>query len=394
MSQEGRGTFSGRIPTDLSQIPGFTVEEYDAERERMTLNMGPQHPSTHGVLRVIVEFDGERVVQAQPDVGYLHRNWEKIAEGWSYPKLIPFADRNDYLAPITNEFVLCLAIERLLGVEVPERAEYIRVILAEINRIASHLLWFGTFALDLGAVSPFLYTFREREMAYDIFEACAGARLLPGYFRIGGLRNDVPANFAEMVTGFCDQVEKNGWPSYYDLLFENAIFERRTRGIGRLSAEEAIAWGASGPVLRGSGVNWDLRRNEPYSVYDRFDFEVCVEPDGDCYARAKVRLREIRESIRIIRQALEQLPDGPVMGKVPKVIKVPKGDIYTRVESPRGEVGVYLVADGGTNPYRVKWRAPSFVHLQLLPELTRGGLVGDIVANIGSIDIVLGEVDR
>ena len=368
----------------------------DLQREReLLLNVGPQHPSTHGVLRVIAKLNGETIVTAQPDIGYLHRCFEKLAESKSYPMVMPYTDRTDYLGAITNEWVYALAVEKLLGVEVPERAEYIRVIAAEMQRVCSHLLWFGTFALDLGAVTPFLYAFRERETLYDLYEQLTGARLLYNYLRIGGVRNDMPNGFVEKLVDLLDFLEKKAFNEYRVLLTGNRIFEVRTLNVGELSSQDAIAWGASGPVLRGSGVKWDLRRDAPYSVYDRFDFEVPVGKDpGDVYDRYAMRMREMEESVKIIRQALQQLPTGEIMGKVPKIIKPPKGEVYTRVEAPRGEVGCYLISDGTTNPYRLHWRSPCYTHLQLIPLLSPGFKVADLVAIIGSIDIVLGEVDR
>lgn len=362
------------------------------ERE-MVLNMGPQHPSTHGVLRVMLKLDGEVIVEAQPDIGYLHRCFEKLAEDWSYPQVVPLTDRNDYLAAMTNELVYVMAVEKLLGIEVPERAKYIRVIMAELQRICSHLLWWATFALDLGALTPFFYGFREREMTYDLFEMVTGGRLLYSYMRIGGVRNDLPDRFTQKTLEFLDWLEKMLW-EYDRLLTRNRIFEHRTIGVAPLSAADAIAYGASGPVLRGSGVPRDLRKVEPYLVYDRFDFEIPVGRNGDCYDRYIVRMKEIEESAKIIRQALESIPDGEVLAKVPRQLKPPAGEVYVRIESPRGEVGAYLISDGSQKPYRLKWRAPSFAHLELIPLLGPGLLIADMVVLIGSIDIILGEVDR
>jgi NADH-quinone oxidoreductase subunit D len=380
-------------PETLEEALRRRVEQ-EGDRKRMTINFGPQHPSTHGVLRVLLTVDGETIVDAQPDIGYLHRNWEKIVEGWTYPMVIPFSDRNDYLAAICNEQAVTQAIERLMGVEVPERAQILRLIVFELQRIASHLLWYGTFGLDTGATTPFLLAFRDREYIYSLFEEITGARLLYNYLRIGGLRNDVPDAWLKKLEQFLDRLERESWPEFMDLLIYNEIFIRRTRGVGVIPADVAVAYGASGPVLRGSGVRWDLRKADPFLPYDRFQFDIPVGTRGDAYDRALVRMHEIVESIRIIRQALAQLPDGPVMAKLPRVIRPPKGHVYSRVESPRGEVGVYLISDGGPKPYRIKWRAPSFVHLQLLPVMARGHLVADLVVLIGSIDIVLGEVDR
>lgn len=364
------------------------------EKTLMTLNLGPQHPSTHGVLRVIVTLDGETVVDAQPDIGYLHRNWEKIVESWSLPGLLPFSDRNDYLAAIANEVAVADAIERLAEIEVPPRAQYLRVLFLELQRILSHLLWYGAFGMDLGAFTPFLYGWRDREWGYTLMEKATGARMLYGYLRLGGLRNDVSDEWLKELESYLDFMEREAWPEYMKLLIENEIFLVRTQGVGVVSAEEAIAWGASGPVLRGSGVKWDLRKNRPFLVYDQLEFDVPVGKNGDCYDRAMVRMLEIRESIRIIRQVLQKLPDGPVLGKVRPTVRPRVGAYYSRIESPRGEVGVYFVSDGKAQPYRVKWRAPSFCHLQLVPLMARGARVQDLIAALGSLDIVMGEVDR
>ena len=369
-------------------------EELEGERRRMLINFGPQHPSTHGVLRVLLTVEGETILDAQPDIGYLHRNWEKIVEGWTYPMVIPFSDRNDYLAAICNEQAVVGAMEKLLEIEVPERAQYLRVLVFELQRLTSHLLWYGAFGLDIGATTPFLHAFRDRERCYSLFEEITGARLLYNYLRIGGLRNDVPDSWLEKLSRFLDDFERNSYPAYWDLLINNEIFIRRTKGVGVITPEQAIAYGASGPVLRGSGIKWDLRRADPFLPYDKFEFDIPVGENGDAYDRAVVRMKEMLESIKIMRQVMNRLPDGPVMGKVPRVIRPPKGQVYNRVESPRGEVGVYLISDGKPNPYRIKWRSPCFTHLMLLPEMSRGHLVADLVICIGSLDIVLGEVDR
>lgn len=364
------------------------------ERE-ITLNMGPQHPSTHGVLRLVAKLDGETVVQAKPDIGYLHRCFEKLSEQKTYPQVITFTDRTDYLSAMTNEWAFVLGIEKLLGIQVPERAEYMRVIVAELQRIASHLIWFGTFALDLGAATPFIYAFREREVTYDLFEAISGGRLLYNYFRIGGLRNDFPTGWTDKVLEFLDYMETKALPEYYNLFTGNRIVEVRTQGIGVLKPEDAIAFGASGPVLRGSGVDWDLRRDMPYGYYHKFDWQVITEKSGDVWARYMVRMREMEQSIRIVRQAIQGLPEGEFLGKVPKILKPPKdAEVYVRHEGSRGEVGVYLISDGTTSPYRCHWRSPAFVHLQLIEHLSPGYKIADLVAILGSIDIVLGEVDR
>jgi NADH-quinone oxidoreductase subunit D len=364
------------------------------ERKLMTINMGPQHPSTHGVLRLIVTLDGEVVVKVVPDIGYLHRNFEKIVEGWAYPGIVPFSDRNDYLGAITNEIAVCLAVEKLAEIEVPPRAVHLRVLFAELQRIISHVLFVGTFGMDLGAFTPFLYAFREREMGYTLMEKATGARMLYAYNRLGGLRNDVSEDWLREVEQYLDYLERQAWPEYMGLLIENEIYRERTIGVGRITQEQAIAWGASGPMLRATGVAWDLRKAAPYLCYDRFEFDVPVGQNGDTYDSAMVRMLEIKESARIIRQVLRALPDGPVLGKVRPNVRPRPGDVYSRVESPRGEVGVYLVSDGGGKPYRLKWRAPSFCHLQMLPTMCEGWKVADMIASVGSTDVIMGEVDR
>lgn len=365
----------------------------ETRSEDLFINMGPQHPSTHGVLRVLATFDGEVVRSAKADVGYLHRCFEKIAEKRQLFQVIPYTDRTDYLAAITNELCFVMAVEKLLDIEVPMRAQYIRFIMSELQRIASHLLFFGTFALDLGAVSVFLYAWRERERVLDIFESVTGARLLYNYLRIGGVRNDVFDGFETTVENFLSDLEKR-LREYHDILTGNRIFEARTQGVGVVSAADAIRYGASGPVLRASGVKYDIRKAEPYLLYDRYDFDVPVRSEGDCYARYMVRMDEIEESIKLIRQALPDMPIGDkIIGDVPRRIKL-GGDTYARVDSPRGEVACYLVGDGTDQAYRVKWRSPCFVHLQMIELMSKGRLVADLVASIGSLDIVMGEVDR
>lgn len=360
--------------------------------EELLINMGPQHPSTHGVLRVMARLDGERIVDAWGDIGYLHRCFEKIAEKRTLGQVIPYTDRTDYLSAISQELAFVLAVEKLLGVEVPERAQYIRFILNELQRIASHLLWFGAFSLDLGATTAFLYAWREREKLLDIFEAVTGARMLYNFIRIGGVRNDVFPGFTEAVSRFLDDLERK-LDEYHKLITGNPIFESRTKGVGVLSAEDAIAYGASGPVLRASGVAYDIRKADPYLVYDRYDFHIPIGTNGDCYDRYIVRMQEFPESMKLVRYGLRDMPRGDLMGNVPRRIRL-EGDTYARVESPRGEVGCYIVGNGTDVAHRVKWRAPGFVHLQLLGTLCRGHLIADMVANIGSLDIVMGEVDR
>lgn len=377
------------------QVPSLTEESPTPElrTEEMMVNMGPQHPSTHGVLRAVVTIDGERVVDVDSDVGYLHRCFEKISEKLTYQQIIPYTDRTDYLAGMTNELALVLTVEKALGLEVPRRAQFIRTVMSELQRIHSHLIWFGTFGLDLGATTPFLYAFRDRETISDLFEEVTGARMMYNYMRVGGVRNDITAPWVKKVRDFLKQFPA-ALREYDDLLTGNPILKARTRGVGKIDAQTAVAYGASGPVLRASGVPYDLRKHDPYLVYDEMDFDVAWASEGDVLARYQVRLEEIRQSIRILEQALEGLPEGEFLGKAPRIVKLPPGHYYGRVEGPRGEVGCYIVSDGDRKPYRLHWRAPSFVHLQLLPAMAKGHLMGDMVAIIGSIDIVMGEVDR
>jgi NADH-quinone oxidoreductase subunit D len=363
------------------------------DADELVINMGPQHPATHGVLRVKLKLDGERVIGTECIIGYLHRGVEKIAENRTYLQFAPYVDRMDYVAAVTNGMGYCEAVEKLLGVELPERARYTRMILAELQRIASHLLWLGTHALDLGAMTPVFYTFREREEILKIFENYCGARLTTHAFRIGGLQYDLYDGFEKDVIKFCDY-----FPSMVDeyetLLTTNRIWMERTKGVGVLTAEDAIALAVSGPVLRGSGVKWDLRKAQPYEAYDKVEFEVPVGERGDTYDRYIVRIKEMHQSVRIIRQCVERIAPGPIFGKVGKVIKPPVGEIYHSIEAPKGELGYFVVSDGTTHPYRVRVRPPSFVNLQALDLMARGHLIADIVAIIGTIDIVLGEVDR
>jgi NADH-quinone oxidoreductase subunit D len=359
----------------------------------MTLNMGPQHPSTHGVLRLIVELDGEIVRTCRPVIGYLHRGLEKMFEARPYRQNVPFTDRLDYLASLNCNLAMSQAIERIGGVAVPERAQYLRVLLCELNRIASHLVFLGTFATDIGATSVFLYSFREREKALDLLEAMTGARLTYNWIRAGGVPTDLPDGFDGALRGFLREflaaLKEND-----RLLTGNRIFRARCEGIGILSREMAIAYGASGPVARGSGIDYDIRRIAPYDVYDRMDFDVPVYGEGDCMARYRVRIDEMRQSARIIEQCLRDMPPGEIMTKIPKVFKPPVGEAYSRTESPRGELSMYVVSDGTTNPARLHVRAPSFVHLSLLPAMMPGLKIADLVAILGSLDTVLGEVDR
>lgn len=388
------------------------------ETEHMVLNMGPQHPSTHGVLRLVLELDGEEIVNVIPDVGYLHRGMEKLAESKGYHRFIPFTDRLDYLSPMANNTALVLAVEKLIGVEVPDRAQYLRVILCELARISSHLLWLGTSALDIGAMSAFLYTFRERETIYDIFEEVCGARFTVSYMRVGGVSVDVPPNFVKLVQDFIDDFARK-IDEYESLLTDNKIWRLRTEGIGVISAERAIEYALSGPCLRGSGVDVDLRRDNPYMIYDQLDFDVPLGENGDTFDRYLVRMEEMRQSRRIIQQALDQLPDGPVKVQDNKIsypnrdtikqsmeslihhfllasegVKAPAGEVYSPIEASKGEFGIYVVGDGSAHPKRLRLRSPSFVNLSALPEMSKGHMIADIVAIIGTIDLVLGDCDR
>lgn len=355
--------------------------------------MGPQHPSTHGVLRVILTLDGETVVDAKPDIGYLHRGVEKLAEKRTYVQFVTLTDRTDYLASMLNNAVYAMAVEKLMAIEVPERAEFIRVIMMELQRIASHLVFVGAFGLDLGASTPFIYAFREREDICDLFEMVCGARLTYSYIRPGGVMRDLPAGFDQKLRAFLKKMPSR-MDEFDELLTKNGILILRSRGVGVISAKDAINWALSGPPLRGSGVPFDIRRDQPYSVYDRMQFDVITQPDGDCLSRYRVRPIEIRESLRIVEQSLDMLPEGDYTAKVPRVIKPPAGEVYTRVESPRGDLGVYLISDGTSNPYRLHWRAPSFINLAAVGDMIKGWKIADAVAIIGSLDIVLGEVDR
>lgn len=373
-------------------------EQEALHTDLLTVNMGPQHPATHGVLRVEIKTDSEIVVEAKPYLGYLHRCMEKHCEYLDYRGVIPFTDRMDYLASMSMEWGYVNGVEKMLGTEVPERAEYIRVIVAELQRIASHLMYFGTYAIDLGAFTPFLYAFQDREQILRIFEELSGARLLYNYIWVGGVWNDINDDQLRRIDKFCTMMEEN-MKKYHDLVGMNAIFRNRTANVGIVTPEMAYEYGATGAILRGSGVEWDLRKKKPYGIYDKFDFDIVTGKGemgtvGDCWDRYYVRVFEIFESIKILRQALDGIEAGPVMGKVPKIIKLPKGEIYTRTECPRGELGYHIVSDGGKTPYRVKVKSSCFTHTSMLPELGKGQMIADFVATIGSIDIVLGEVDR
>jgi NADH-quinone oxidoreductase subunit D len=396
-----------------------TVLTATGESKTMILNMGPQHPSTHGVLRVVLELDGETVVKARPDVGYLHTGIEKTGEALTYSQAITITDRLDYLAPLSNNLCYCLAVEKLLAIEPPPRAKYARVLLTELTRIGSHLVWLGSHALDLGAMTVFLYCFREREELLKILEMVSGQRMMTSYFRIGGLALEPPPGWLDRVDRFL-RLFHSRLPEYETLLTDNRIWHARTKGVGVISAEDAIALGVTGPVLRSTGVAYDVRKAFPYAGYEEFDFAVPTSTDGDCYARYLLRVAEMRESEKIIRQAMEKIPaEGPIKADAPGIVppqrekmktemealihhfKIftegfapPVGEVYQTIESPRGELGFFVASDGSPKPYRMKVRAPSFVNLQALPKLVEGRLLADVVACIGTIDIILGEVDR
>ena len=361
--------------------------------EELLLNVGPQHPSTHGVLRVVVKLDGEVITEATPVIGYLHRGTEKLAENLNYTQIIPYTDRMDYVSAMTNNYVLCHTVEKMMGIEVPERAEFLRLIVMELQRIASHQVWWGTYLLDIGSLSPFLYAFRDREIIINLFNELCGARLTYNYMRVGGVKWDAPEGWIDKVKDFVKYMK--GRLEVYDrLVTGNEIFLARVKGVGKYDAQTAIDYGLSGANLRCTGVAWDLRKTQPYSLYDRFEFDVATAEEGDCWARYKVRLEEIRQSLRILEQALEQFPpEGEIMGKVPRVVRPPEGEYYAAIESPRGEIGCYIVSKGKAEPYRLKFRRPSFVNLQLLPKLLEGETMANLVTILGSIDIVLGEVD-
>ena len=388
------------------------------EDRTMVLNMGPQHPSTHGVLRLLLEIDGETIVKIAPDIGFLHTGIEKTYEAKFYQQCIPLADRMDYLAPFSNELGFCLAAEKVLGLEIPERAVWMRVLLTELTRINSHLVWLGTHAMDIGAMTVFLYCFREREDLLKIFEAIGGQRMFTSYFRVGGLAMEAPLDWFKSVKKFVDTFPEKV-DEYEGLLTGNPIWQQRTKGVAKLSAEDVIKLGGSGPILRASGVDWDLRRDMPYCGYEKFDFKVPTHTDGDVWARYVVRVAELRESQKICKQALDGMPGGPIKADAPKIIlpdrekmktqmealiyhfkivtegfTVPPGDVYLAIESPRCEIGFYVLSNVTAQPYRVHVRAPSFANLALLPAMCEGKLIADVVAAIGSIDIVLGDVDR
>jgi len=396
-----------------------TIETATGSARTMVLNMGPQHPSTHGVLRVLLELDGENVVRAASDIGYLHTGIEKSCEAKTYSQAITLTDRLDYLAPLSNNLCYCLAVEKLLGLEVPKRAQYVRVMLTELTRVASHLVWLGTHAIDLGAMSVFLYCFREREEIMKIFEMFSGQRMMTSYFRIGGLALEPPPGWYEAVERVVALLPGR-ISEYEDLLTQNRIWIGRTQGIGHISPEDAISWSVTGPMLRAAGVAFDIRKAFPYSSYEEFEFEIPTRTESDCYARYLVRVAEMRESLKIVRQAMAKVPpEGPIRAEAPGIVppgrekmktemealiyhfKIftegfapPPGEVYQAIESPRGELGFFVASDGSPKPLRVHVRAPSFVNLQALPKLVEGRLIADVVACVGTTDIVLGEVDR
>ncbi len=390
----------------------------EATARTLTLNMGPQHPSTHGVLRLVLELDGETVVRARPEIGFLHTGIEKECEQKLYHQVVTLTDRVDYLAPLSNNLCYCLAVEKLLGLEVPPLARWMRVMLTELTRLNSHLVWLGTHALDIGAMSVFLYCFREREEILRIFEMFSGQRMMTSYFRIGGLAVEPPRGWQHAVRRFVDTFPSR-IDEYEELLTRNPIWLRRTKGVGYVSLEDLIELGVTGPMLRAAGLAWDIRKSEPYSDYDQFDFEIPTRTESDVYARYQVRLEEMRQSTRIVRQALEGMPSGRHVADAPGIVlpdrekmktemealiyhfkivtegfRVPPGEVYQAVESPRGELAYYVVSDGGAKPWRVYMRTPSFGNLQALPAMIEGGLIADVVAALGSMDFVLGDVDR
>ncbi len=392
----------------------------ELKTKELTINMGPQHPATHGVLRLVLQLDGETVIKCTPYIGYLHRGVEKLAENRTYLSAIPLTDRLDYISSMSNNVGYAVAVEKLFGIEAPERAKYIRTIVAEMTRISSHILWLATHALDIGAMTVFLYSFREREWILDLFEMVCGARLTTSFARIGGVRNDVTQEFIDSLYEFTLQFPKR-IEEYETLIDQNRIWLKRTKDIGVISAEEAINWGLTGATLRGSGVNYDIRKSAPYDAYDKVEFDVPIGTRGDVYDRYRCRMEELRQSNRIIKQCLEQLPRGPILTPdAPKFtlppkqkilndmeamihqfvlitkgpMNAPKGEVYVATEVPKGELGYYFVSDGTGRPYRMRLRAPSFVHASVLPRLCEGALIADVIANIGTIDIVLGECDR
>jgi NADH-quinone oxidoreductase subunit D len=382
----------------LAPGPIESDEQIDVESEEMLVNMGPQHPSTHGVLRLVLRTDGEVVLEATPHLGYLHRCKEKIGENLPYIQFIGYTDRLDYLSAMNNNHAWSMSVEKLAGIEVPQRAEYIRVIAAELNRIASHLVSFGTYGLDMGALTPFFYAFREREYVLDLFEQLCGARLTLSYINIGGVTWDLPPRFLEKLSEFLDYFEPK-IDEYNDLLSFNHIFIKRTANVGVVTKEVAIAYALTGPMIRGSGIPLDLRRTRPYSIYPQLEFEICTGQGlrgtlGDCWDRYWVKMQEMKQCIKILRQCINQMPEGAFRAKLPRNLKVPPGEVYCEFENPRGQLGFFIESQGGPIPYRVHIRGPSFINLAVTPILCHNVLLADVPAIIGSIDIVMGEVDR
>jgi NADH:ubiquinone oxidoreductase subunit D len=384
---------AARRDSAVSEGVAIEILESDSPNE-LTLNMGPQHPSTHGVFRLIMQLDGETVVGVKPVMGYLHRSTEKLGEARTYVQGVTLTDRMDYLSPMTTNWAYALAIEKLAGLEVPERAQYIRVIVSELSRIASHQVAIGTFGADVGTwFTPLVYAFREREEILDLFMLCAGVRMNPSYIRHGGVARDLTDEFVERAKAFIEKMPRK-IDEYESLLTKNEIFVARTKGIGMLPPELCKEYSVTGPIARASGVAYDVRRAEPYGIYDRFDWQVPVRFGGDAYDRYLVRVQEMRESVKIVRQALRDIPPGEFRGRMPKILRPPKGEAYARIEGPKGEIGFYLISDGSTSPYRYKVRAPSYINLTVLSQLTIGHKVADAVVILGSFDIVMGEVDR
>ena len=370
------------------------IELLGIEEKTYTLNLGPQHPSTHGVLRVLLEMDGEFIIKAEPVIGYGHRGHEHMAENRNYVQFLPNLGRVDYLHALAYNQCYCMAVEKLLELKVPERAEYIRVITCELNRITSHLLWFGAYLMDLGAFTPFLYCFDDREHLLDLLDGLTGSRLTYCFFRFGGAPLDIDADFVAGGRAFVSRL-RSRWDDYNNLVTKNVIFINRTRDVGIITRDQCIKYGITGPNLRGSGIPYDIRKSEPYSAYPEFDFEIPIGDKGDIYDRYIVRLAEMEQSLRIIEQACNKLPDGPIMAeKVPKRIKPPVGEVYQAVETARGEFGMYIVSQGDVKPYRIKLRTPSFANMSIFPEMAQDNLVADLVANLGSIDVVIPEIDR
>ena len=373
---------------EIQQQPGYDPDSID-----LMINMGPQHPSTHGVFRLVIWVDGERIIKSEPHVGYLHRGSEKISESERYNQIVTLFDRLDYVGNLNNELAFCLAVEKLMSITVPERAEYIRVILCELNRIASHMLFYGVYGLDAGAMTPMLYGFRERERIQDLFQRITGARMMHNYIRIGGIKEDLPTDFDSRIGILLDDL-KRGVDECDQLLSGNEMFLARTKNVGILDAADAVDYGVSGPTLRASGVAEDVRVTDSYSIYDRFDFGIPLGTKGDCWDRYYVRVEEMRESIKIIENAMRDMPNGDILAKVRRIARPPKGEAFVRTESPRGDLGVFVVSDGSDMPYRVKVRAPSFANLQALQLMLEGAYLADAVLILGSIDIIMGEVDR